>query len=137
MAMEKNVKILLIEDNPGDSYLIEEYLEEFANFSYELKIVETLDEALSVLKKQSFDVILLDLELPDSCGSNTFLSIHNNNPLIPIIVLTGLSDKTIESYVLKKGAHDFLVKGKNESRLLKCITKCSIERKQRLFSIIR
>jgi len=133
--MGENIKILLIEDNPGDTYLIEEHLEEFANFSYELKIVETLDEALSVLKKQPFDVILLDLELPDSCGINTFLNIHNKNPLIPIIILTGLSDKTIESYALKKGAQEFLVKGQTESRLLECIIQCSIERKKRLSPI--
>ena len=135
MAMEKNIKILLIEDNPGDSYLIEEHLEEFANFSYELKIVETLDEALSVLKKQPFDVILLDLELPDSCGINTFLNIHNKNPLIPIIILTGLNDEKIRSYALKKGAQDFLVKGKTEGSLLECIIQCSIERKKRLSPI--
>ena len=133
--MGENIKILLIEDNPGDAYLIEEHLEEFANFSYELKIVETLDEALSVLKKQPFDVILLDLELPDSYGINTFLIVHNKNPLIPIIILTGLSDRTIESYAVKKGAYDFLVKGQTEGRLLECIKQCSIERKKRLSPI--
>jgi CheY-like chemotaxis protein len=133
--MGENIKILLIEDNPGDAYLIEEHLEEFANFSYELKIVETLDEALSVLKKQPFDVILLDLELPDSYGINTFLIVHNKNPLIPIIILTGLSDRTIESYAVKKGAYDFLVKGQTEGRLLECIIQCSIERKKRLSPI--
>ncbi|OEU41201.1 hypothetical protein BGV40_16285 [Methanosarcina sp. Ant1] len=135
MAMEKYIKILLIEDNPGDSYLIQEHLEEFANFSYELKIVETLDEALSVLKKQPFDVILLDLELPDSYGINTFLSIHNKNPLIPTIILTGLHDETIGSYAVKKGAYDFLVKGQTEGRLLECIIQCSLERKKRLSPI--
>jgi DNA-binding NtrC family response regulator len=134
--MGENIKILLIEDNPGDAYLIEEHLEEFANFSYELKIVETLDEALSVLKKQPFDVILLDLELPDSYGINTFLIVHNKNPLIPIIILTGLSDRTIESYAIKKGAYDFLVKGQTEDRLLEGIIRCSIERKKWLPSII-
>ena len=117
---------MLIEDNPGDAYLIEEHLEEFANFSYELKIVETLDEALRVLNKKHFDVILLDLELPDSYGINTFLSVHNKNPLIPIIILTGLSDRTIESYAIKKGAYDFLVKGQTEGRLLECIIQCPI-----------
>ena len=134
--MGENIKILLIEDNPGDTYLIEEHLEEFANFSYELKIVETLDEALSVLKKQPFDVILLDLELPDSYGINTFLIVHNKNPLIPIIILTGLNDEKIRSYALKKGAQDFLVKGKTEGSLLECIIQCSIERKKRLSAII-
>jgi CheY-like chemotaxis protein len=134
--MEKNIKILLIEDNPGDAYLIEEHLEEFANFSYELKIVETLDEALRVLKKKHFDVILLDLELPDSEGVNTFLSVHNKNPRVPIIILTGLNDEKIRSYALKKGAQDFLVKGKTEGRLLQSIIQCSIERKKWLSSII-
>ena len=112
MVMGENIKILLIEDNPGDAYLIEEHLEEFASFSYEFKNVGTLNEALTVLKKQPYDVILLDLELPDSYGINTFLSVHNQNPVIPIIILTGLDDEKIRSYALKKGASDFLVKGK-------------------------
>ena len=133
--MEKIINILVIEDNLGDAYLIEEHLEEFANFSYKLKIVETLDEALRVLKKKLFNVILLDLELPDSYGINTFLSVHNKNPLIPIIILTGLSDRTIESYSRKKGAYDFLVKGQTEGRLLEDIWQCSIERKKMLSSI--
>ncbi len=124
--MGNNIKILLIEDNPGDAFLIEEHLDEFADFSYKLKIVETFIEALNILKKQPFDVILLDLELPDCGGINTFVSIHNINPLIPIIILTGLNNKTIESYALKKGAYDFLVKGQIEGRLLECIRQCSI-----------
>jgi CheY-like chemotaxis protein len=92
--MEKNITISLIEDNSGDAYIVEEHLEEFANFSYELKNAETLTEALSVLKEQLFDVILLDLGLPDSYGISTFLSIHNKNPLTPIIILTGTNDET-------------------------------------------
>lgn len=133
--MEKYIKILLIEDNPGDAYLIEEYLEEFANFSYELTIVETLHEALYVLKKRSFDVMLLDLELPDSNGINTFLSVHNKNPLIPVIILTGLNDEKVGTCVMKEGAHDFLVKGQMEGRLLDGIIQCSDEHKKKLSSI--
>jgi CheY-like chemotaxis protein len=136
MFMGENIRILLIEDNPGDAYLIGEHLEEFANFSYRFKIVETLDEALSVLKKKPFDVILLDLELPDSNGINTFLNIHNENPLIPIIILTGLKDEKIRSYALKTGAYDYLVKGQTEGRLLECIMQCSIECRKRLSAII-
>jgi len=127
--MEKNIKILLIEDNPGDAYLIKEQLGEFANFSYEFKNAGTLNEALSVLKEQTFDVILLDLGLPDSNGIRTFLKIYNKNPLIPIIILTGLNDETIWSYAVKNGAQDFLVKGQTEGRLLHSTIQCSIERK--------
>jgi signal transduction histidine kinase/CheY-like chemotaxis protein len=129
IVMEKNIKILLIEDNPGDAYLIKEQIEEFSNFTYELKNVETLNEALSVLKEQTFDVILLDLELPDSDGIHTFLRIYNKNPLIPIIILTGLNDETIWSYAVKNGAQDFLVKGQTDGRLLLGTIQCSIERK--------
>jgi len=134
--MGENIKILLIEDNSGDAYLVEEQLEELANFSYELKNVGTLGEALSVLKEQPFDVIVLDLGLPDSYGINTFLSIHTINPLVPIIILTGVSDKTIESYAVENGAHDFLVKGQIDDRLMECIMQCSIERRKRSSSII-
>ena len=124
MGLGKNIKILLIEDNSGDAYLIEEQLEELANFFYEIKNVGTLNEALDVLNKQLFDVILLDLVLPDSDGVNTFFSIHNENPSIPIIVLTELDDEAIGSYAVEKGAKDFLVKGQTEGRLLECIMQC-------------
>ena len=125
-----------MKDNLGDAYLIEDHLEEFANFSYEFKNVGTLNEALSILKEQSFDVILSDLSLPDSDGINTFLSVHDKNPLIPIIILSGSNDETIGSYAVEKGAHDFLVKGQTEGRLLECITQSSIEREKRLSAII-
>ena len=126
MGLGKNIKILLIEDNSGDAYLIEEHLKEFANFSYEIESVRTLNEALDVLKKQLFDVILLDIVLPDSDGVSTFFRIHDQNPLIPIIVLTELVDEAIGSYSVEKGAKDFLVKGQTEGRLLECIIQCSI-----------
>jgi CheY-like chemotaxis protein len=126
MGLGKNIKILLIEDNSGDAYLIEEHLEEFANFSYEIESVGTLNEALNITKKQIFDVILLDLVLPDGDGVNTFYRIHNQNPLIPIIVLTELVDEAIGSYSVEKGAKDFLVKGQAEDRLLQSISACYI-----------
>lgn len=134
--MENNIRILFIEDNPGDVFLIEEHLDEFASFSYKLKIVGTLAEALSILKMQLFDIILLDLELPDSRGINTFISVHNENPLIPIIILTGLYNKTIESYVLKKGAFDFLVKGQEEGGLLECMRQYSTKHKEKLSYVV-
>jgi CheY-like chemotaxis protein len=126
-SMVKNIKILLIEDNLGDVYLIEEYLEEFATFSYEMSHVGTLNEAFSDLNKQLFDVILLDLELPDSYGINTFLSIHNTGLEIPIIILTGLNDEKVGDFALKEGAYEFLVKGQIGCRLIEHIRKCSID----------
>ncbi len=131
--MDKNsetIEILLFEDNPGDTGLIEAMLEEFTDFSYKLKNVETLNEGLHLLKERQFDVILLDLGLPDSEGIDTFLDVHIKSPGTPIIILTGLTDGRMGISAVKKGAQDYLVKGQVESKLLERSIKYSIERKR-------
>ncbi|MDW5550257.1 PAS domain S-box protein [Methanosarcina sp.] len=128
--MDKKVKILLFEDNPGDAGLIEEMLEEFADFQYEFKTVQTLNEGLSLLKKNRLDIILSDLGLPDSYGIDTFLEIHARNSRIPIIILTGMNDEKIGVEAVKKGAQDYLVKGQVDGRLLRRSIQYSIERKK-------
>lgn len=130
MVWKKKVKILLFEDNPGDANLIEEMLEEFADFPYELKNVETLKEGLEFLKEHQFDVILSDLRLPDSDGTETFLDIHATNSRVPIIILTGISDENTGIDAVKKGAQDYLVKGQVDGRLLNRSIRYSIERKR-------
>ena len=130
--MDKNVetiKILLFEDNLGDAGLIEVMLEEFNDFSYELKNVETLNEGLNFLKEHVFDVILLDSGLPDSDGIFTVLEVHKMSPEIPIIILTGLNDEETGISAVKKGAQDYLVKGQVNSKLLERSIRYSIERK--------
>jgi signal transduction histidine kinase len=131
--MDKNsetIEILLFEDNPGDAGLIEAMLEEFNDLSYELKNVETLDEGLNLLKGCQFNVILLDLGLPDSEGIDTFLDVHKKSPGTPIIILTGLADEKTGINAVKKGAQDYLVKGQVDSKLLERSIKYSIERKK-------
>ncbi|AKB56844.1 PAS domain S-box protein [Methanosarcina barkeri] len=128
--MDEKVEILLFEDNPGDAGLIEEMLEEFADFQYEFKTVQTLNEGLSFLKDNRFDIILSDLGLPDSDGIDTFLEIHARNSRIPIIILTGMNDEKIGVEAVKKGAQDYLVKGQVDGRLLKRSIQYSIERKK-------
>ena len=128
--MDEKVKILLFEDNPGDAYMIGELLEEFSDFPYELKIVETLNEGLSLLKERPFSIILSDLRLPDRDGIDTFLDIHARNPRIPIIILTAINDEKIGMDAVKKGAQDYLVKGQVDGRLLERSIRYSIERKK-------
>ena len=128
--MDEKVKILLFEDNLGDTGLIEEMLEEFADFPYELKNVETLNEGLNLVKERPFDVILTDLGLPDSDGIDTFLDIHARNSRIPIIILTGLNDEKIGIDAVKKGAQDYLVKGQVDGRLLKRSIQYSLSAKR-------
>ena len=64
---------------------------------------------------------MLDLELPDSYGINTFLSIHNKSLEIPIIILTGLNDEKVGVFAIEEGAYEFLVKGQMECRLIEYI----------------
>lgn len=128
--MDEKVDILLFEDNPGDACLIGEMLEEFADFPYELKNAETLNEGLSLLKKHPFNIIVSDLRLPDRDGIDTFLDIHTRNPRIPIIILTATKDEKIGIDAVKKGAQDYLVKGQVDGRLLKRSIQYSIERKK-------
>lgn len=128
--MDGKVEILLFEDNPGDAGLIEEMLEEFADFPYELRNTETLKEGLVYLKEHSYDVILSDLGLPDSDGIDTFLQIHAKNSQTPIIILTAVKDEKIGIDAVKRGAQDYLVKGEVDGRLLKRSIQYSIERKK-------
>ncbi len=128
--MGEKVEILLLEDNPNDVHLIEDMLEEFSDFHYDLKNVETLNEGLSLLKERPFDVILTDLCLPDSDGIDTFLDIHARNSRIPIIIFTASNDEKIGIDAVKKSAQDYLIKGQINGRLLKRSIQYSIERKK-------
>src|ERR1035437_5928539 len=128
--MDERVKILLFEDNFGDANLIDEMLEEIADFPYKLINVKTLKEGLSLIKECPFDVILTDLGLPDSDGIDTFLDIHVRNSRIPIIIFTASDDETIGVDAVRRGAQDYLVKGQIDGRLLKRSIQYSIERKK-------
>ncbi len=128
--MTKIVEILLFEDNPGDAGLIEEMVSDSTTCSYELKIAETLEEGMNLLNVDSYDVILLDLGLPDSDGINTFLNVQRESSGTPIIILTGLNDGNIGINAVQRGAQDYLIKGNVDTDLLERSIKYSIERQK-------
>jgi PAS domain S-box-containing protein len=119
--------ILVIEDNPGDFLLVSEYLEE-AFDSADISQAETLKQGLHLLENHSFDVILLDLTLPDGMGINSFHSVNSRFSEIPIIILTGLGDTDVALESMKDGAQDFIVKDNCNSTILSNSIKYSIER---------
>ncbi|MCU0532784.1 MAG: PAS domain S-box protein [Hydrococcus sp. Prado102] len=125
-----HIKILLVEDNPGDVLLLKEFLRDANSTQFELTPVECLKEALQFLEEQSFDIVLLDLSLPDSQGLETFVEIDRIAPLIPIVVLTGLDDETVAIRAMQEGAQDYLVKGQVDGNLLGRAIRYAIERKQ-------
>ncbi|MCC5655945.1 response regulator [Nostoc sp. XA010] len=126
----KNIKVLLVEDNPGDVFLLQELLKEVTTVVVDLSPVERLSEALNYLAKEFFDVILLDLSLPDSQGLETFVIAHHQAKATPIIVLTGINDETLATRAMQEGAQDYLVKGQVTGDLLVRSMRYAIERQR-------
>ncbi|MBD1844420.1 response regulator [Cyanobacteria bacterium FACHB-63] len=124
------IKVLLIEDNPGDARLLQELLVEARSTRFELIQVERLSQGLQQLQAQSFDVILLDLSLPDAQGLETFIQLHQRDRNTPIVVITGLNDETLASQAVQSGAQDYLVKDQVTGDVLVRSVRYAIERKR-------
>lgn len=125
----EHIKILLIEDNPGDARLIKEMLSEEKSVSFDLEWKATLSKGLEHLAKSQIDVILLDLSLPDSRGFDTIARTQTAAPSVPIVVLTGLNDEILAMKAVKKGAQDYLIKGQVDSNRLSRAIRYAIARR--------
>ena len=128
--MSDPATVLLIEDNPGDARLIREMLDEGEEALFHLDCVDRLSQGLDYLATRSAGLVLLDLSLPDSLGFDTFLKVYAHSPKVPIIVLTGNDDQKIALSAVKKGAQDYLIKGRLDRELLLRSMQYSIERKR-------
>jgi PAS domain S-box-containing protein len=131
---KQNISILLIEDNPGDVGLLQEFLRESVEIDFQLITGATLKEGLELATKHSVDIILLDLSLPDSKGLKTLAKVRTACPGKPIIILTGNNDLSVSKKAIQDGAQDFLVKGKIDSDILiraimYAIQRCQLEAK--------
>jgi len=128
------IKILLIEDNNGDAFLIQEMLAGVTEAIYEYQWCRTLAAGIDFLSSdQPVDLILLDLTLPDSSGLATLHSVKNANVRIPVIILTGINSEELAAEAVSKGAQDFLVKGRFNSDSISRSIRYSIQR-QKLYS---
>lgn len=128
-----NIQVLLVEDNPGDAFLIQGMLGLQNNndpIQYQLTHVDKLEAALQALQQQDFSVILLDLSLPDSQGLATLEKVLTQTPTSPIVVFTGLDDDSVAMQAVQQGAQDFLVKGQVTPGSLTHAIRYSIERQQ-------
>lgn len=125
----RNLSILLVEDNPGDVLIIKELLKS-AGVGFNLMSISTLKETLVLCMEQEFDIILLDLGLPDSIGVETLKKILVFNTKSPVVVMTGLDDEDTALESLRQGAQDYLVKSRlTADNILRSI-KYGIERKK-------
>ena len=132
------IRILAVEDNPGDARLIKEALTEAeTGLSSSLVCVDLLSKGLRHLSENQTDVILLDLTLPDSSGVDTYNQVHAKAPSVPIVLLTGMDDKLLAHQLLQKGAQDYLVKGQTDGGLLARAIRYAIERKRAEEDLLR
>jgi K+-sensing histidine kinase KdpD len=129
--MERSpIHVLLVEDNRIEARLLEVLLNESVVAEFQVVTADRLSTALNLLAQQHFDVILLDLSLPDTTGMDTFRKLQSAVPHLPVVVLTGLEDEQIAGAALYEGAQDYLTKQFSDGRLIERAIRYAIQRKQ-------
>jgi PAS domain S-box-containing protein len=128
--MSKPLRLLIVEDDVIDRKLLERLLAHSTLEIAEVRSADRLASALQVMQESPFDVILLDLGLPDSQGVGCITQLQALAPYVPIIVLTGLDDETIATSAVQQGVQDYLVKGQVDSSLLVRAIRYALERKR-------
>lgn len=130
LGATKALRILIVEDDLVDRKLLERLLAESSLQISELKSADRLAAALELLGKHVFDIILLDLGLPDSHGIESVTELQIRSPQVPIIVLSGLDDEETAIHAVQKGVQDYLIKGQVDSNLLMRAILYAVERKK-------
>src|SRR5271157_488462 len=125
-----SINLLLIEDNPPDARLIQELLKDVPGFPHTLEWARNLAQGVQALSDGDFQLVLLDLSLPDSQGLNTVEAVISQKRGVPIVVLTGLDDETTALNAVQAGAQDYLVKGEINGRSLVSSIRYAMERHQ-------
>jgi two-component system, NtrC family, sensor kinase len=128
---EGDIRVLLVEDNAADVLLIRTMLGEARLESFSFNVAQTLSSAIAELgESQAYDIILLDLTLPDSHGLQTFTALLDHAADVPVIVLSGMDDERLAMRTVHMGAQDYLVKGKVDHVLLLRAVRYGMERKR-------
>src|SRR5687767_11424019 len=124
----KTIRILLVEDEVDYAQAVKELLSPSPCFH--LSYAKTSKEAVAALGKDSHDVVLLDLMLPDNSGLKTFTDIREAAPYLPVVVITGLADENLALQAVREGAQDYLVKGQLDGKTLERSIRYAIERRR-------
>jgi len=132
-----DTRVLLVEDNPADARFLREEMKGVGAGGVRLTHVTRLEGALAKLDAEEFDIILLDLSLPDVTGLETLVRAHARAPGVPIVVLTGLDDEGLAVRAVREGAQDYLVKGRTDASLLLRSMRYATERKHAIEALQR
>jgi two-component system, cell cycle response regulator len=127
---DQPIRILLVEDNEADARFVQIILGSSPDFQFEMQHVDRLSRAIEILSQREFDVVLLDLSLPDEQGIDTFLSLYKTYDNIPVVIMSGQADEVLAVEAVNIGAQDYLVKGTVEANLLTRSIRYAIERKR-------
>lgn len=132
--------ILLLEDNPGDARLIQYALQDASRnhrwlAQYQLVHISRLSDAMEQLTLPGLEIVLMDLNLPDSQGLETLIRLRENAQDLPVVVLSGLEDETIALEALRLGAQDYIVKADLDGRRIARTLHYAVERKEMLAQV--
>lgn len=127
---DNDIKVLMVEDNVNYGQLVKKKLRSSKSAKFDVVLADTLQNGLMELSENEIDIVLLDLNLPDSYEIDTFVNMKKNAPNIPIIILTSLDNEEIAINSIQMGAQDYIVKDMINAELLVRSINYSIERKK-------
>jgi len=128
--MPNQIRALLVEDNPADAYLEKRALRNILPVAFDVYCADRLEDALKLLREIRFDVVLLDLGLPESGGLDTLQRVRAAEDSVAIVVLTGVADEATSLQALDRGAQDFLLKSEVTPETLHRTIRFAIHRQQ-------
>lgn len=128
--MVREIRALIIEDNPGDVCLIKEMLRTVHQTHFSVVSAGKFSDGCMYLESNPVDIILLDMGLPDVAGSTAIADLQQRYPALPVVVLTGMNNDTAALSAVRSGAEDYLVKGQVDTALLVRSIIYAIERRR-------
>lgn len=130
-SADNRIRILLVEDDPGDATIVRKMLTKNQAYTFMFEQADRLSLAIEKLHDgMMFDILLVDLSLPDAKGLSTVAGLVRENNRVPIVVLTGLDDESMALQAIQEGAEDYLIKGQLNHELLSRTIRYAIERKR-------
>ncbi|MCG8603786.1 diguanylate cyclase, partial [bacterium] len=129
------IKVLLIEDSAGDARLLKETLSEVDSLEFTIIHADRLSAGLQLLHENAFDIVLLDLALPDAMGLDALQQVHTERPEVPVVILTGHNDESLGVEAVQQGAQDYLAKGGITQEMLAKAIRYALERNRLLTEV--
>lgn len=127
-SINKSYKVLIVEDTRLNIKMLQDMLQKASMMNFEYESVNSLNDTFSIITKNHYDAVLLDLNLPDSMGIDTLKAVKKKLSTVPIIIITGAYEENVGVKAIAHGAQDYLVKGKFDQYTLEKSINFSIER---------